>query len=81
MPKSTGGMTAGSPMTPRVSPLLPEQNVRPMFTCWVLCPVMSYHHISLKIRKWSLKKCRENVLASVVKPWMETVASGRPYVF
>jgi len=27
------------------------------------------------------KEVYVNVLASVVKPWMETVASGRPYVF
>jgi len=59
MPWSIGGMTADSPTTSRMSPLLPEQNVRPMFTCWVLCPVrvMSCHRISLKIRKRSLKKC------------------------
>jgi len=55
--RSTGGMTTCSPTIPRMSPLLPEQNVRPMFTCWVLCPVrMSCHRISLKIRKRSLKK-------------------------
>jgi len=45
-------MTVDSPTTPKMSPLLPEQNDRTMFT-WVLCPVrvVSCHRISLKIKK------------------------------
>ena len=42
--------------------------------------VMSCHHISLKKGKLSQKKYLR-VLMDVVRPWMETVASGRPYVF
>jgi len=55
-----------------MSPLLPEQNVRPMFTCWVL-------HF-FKNKETVTKEVYVNVLASIVKSWMETVASGRPYV-
>jgi len=63
-----------------VSLLLPEQNFRPMFTCWVLYLVrmMSCHQISTKKRKLSQKKY---ICSDVVKPWMETVTSGRPYVY
>jgi len=34
-----------------------------------------------KNKETVIKEVYVNVLASVVKPWMETVASGRPYVF
>jgi len=34
-----------------------------------------------KNKEMVTKEVYVNVLASVVKPWMETVASGRPYVF
>jgi len=34
-----------------------------------------------KNKKTVIKEVYVNVLASVVKPWMEIVASGRPYVF
>jgi len=41
--------------------------------------VMSYHFF--KNKEIVTKEVYVNVLASVVKPWMETVASGRLYVF
>jgi len=41
--------------------------------------VMSPHFF--KNKKTVTKKVYVNVLTSVMKPWMKTVASGRPYIF
>jgi len=67
---------------PRMFLLLPERNFRQMFTCCVQwgCEEGVMPHF-FKKGEIITKEMRLCVLMDVVKPWMETLLFGRPYIF
>jgi len=81
LPKSTEKKTDGSPTTPRMSLLLPERNFRPIIFMYLSRESDMPSNFFKKGETVYKRSVFARSDGDIVKPLMETVASGRLYVF